>query len=30
VGEGDWADPESIAHEVKVMTTLLLAPAAAQ
>lgn len=30
VGEGDWADPESIAHEVKVVTTLLLAPAAAQ
>lgn len=28
VGGGDWADPESIAHEVTVETTLILAPAA--
>jgi polyisoprenoid-binding protein YceI len=28
VGGGDWADPESIAHEVSVETTLILAPSA--
>lgn len=28
VGGGDWADPESIAHEVGVATTLMLAPGA--
>lgn len=27
VGGGDWADPEMIAHEVEVRTTLVLAPA---
>lgn len=27
VGGGDWADPEMIAHEVEVDTTLVLAPA---
>jgi polyisoprenoid-binding protein YceI len=27
VGGGDWADPEMIAHEVEVKTTLVLAPA---
>jgi polyisoprenoid-binding protein YceI len=27
VGSGDWADPESIAHEVDVATTLVLVPA---
>ncbi len=27
VGGGDWADAEMIAHEVKVSTTLVLAPA---
>jgi len=27
VGGGDWADAETIAHEVKVATTLLLVPA---
>jgi hypothetical protein len=26
VGGGDWTDPEMIAHEVKVMTTLILTP----
>ena len=26
VGSGDWADPESIAHEVLVETTLILVP----
>ena len=30
VGGGDWADPESIAHEVNVTTTLVLVPAAAE
>lgn len=28
VGGGDWADPDMIAHEVTVATTLVLAPAA--
>jgi polyisoprenoid-binding protein YceI len=27
IGGGDWADPEMIAHEVKVSTTLVLQPA---